>query len=353
MAWMAGWIYRKEVTLVEQSSAAYNALPTIITAAYNAHMKTDFADCRFTESDGTTLIPYGIKTKTDDVECEFVIKRNYTSGASLKVYLYYGNAGAADASVDYTSWCQDWYINNGFGKNPSAHHFMLDCAVYNHSETDDIPSWPEHVFGGCTANGGYRTYGGHVKINGTGAPWASTSVCFGIGNALKLRWDKYNCTQQMYDHASFVKGASNTVEWGHYSAGNTGFWVSWYPAEPSVSFGAEEIAFGASDLLAKFEVNQDSAELLAKAEVGQGSENLYAKFRLRQDFAELLGKFDVGQDSADLLAKFEAQATAELFGKGVIKNIGSAELLGKAVIRHSDSAELLGKFEAQASAELL
>ena len=281
MGWLTGWAYRKEVTLVEQSSGAYNALPTIITAAYDAHMKTDFADCRFTESDGTTLIAYGIKTKTDEVECEFVIKRNYTSGASLTVYLYYDNAAASDASVDYISWCQDWYINNGFGKNPSVHHQFRHCVTYNHSESDTIPAWAEHVFGGCTANGGFSTYYGHVKINGTGVPWATGAVCFGIGNAYPLRWAKYNCTLEMYDHVSFVKGASNTVTWGHYAGADTGFWVSWYPAEPSVSFGAEELS--GIDLAAQFEVGQDSVGLLARAEVGQ-------------DSAELLGRFDVGQE---------------------------------------------------------
>jgi len=173
MGWLSGWSYRKEVTLVEQSSAAYNALPTIITAIYNAHMKTDFADCRFTESDGTTLIEYGIKTKTDEVECEFVITRDYTSGASLTVYLYYGNAAADDASVDYGPWALAWYLANGFGKNPSAFS-IHDCNRYDHTETDDIPAWPEHVFGGCTANGGYRAYYGRAKINDVDAKWANT-----------------------------------------------------------------------------------------------------------------------------------------------------------------------------------
>jgi len=338
MGWLSGWSYRKEVTLVEQSSAAYNDLPTIITAIYDAHMKTDFADCRFTESDGTTLIAYGIKTKTDDIECQFVIKRDYTSGASLTVYLYYGNAAASDASVDYTSWCQDWYINNGFGLNPSAHQGSVSCVIYNHSESDTIPAWAEHVFGGCTANGSAYAFYGHVKINGTGAKWASTSVCFGKGNALRLRWDKYNCTDDMYDHASFVKGASNTVTWGHYSGSNSGFWVSWYPAEPSVSFGAEELS--GIDLAAQFEVGQDSVGLLARAEVGQDSEDFYARF-------------EVGQDSADLLGKIEAQVTADLLGNAVIRNIGSADLLGNVEVQQSGFAELLGKFAAQATAELL
>jgi len=334
MGWLTGWSYRKEVTLVEQSSAAYNDLPTIITAAYDAHMKTDFVDCRFTESDGATLIAYGIKTKTDEVECEFVIKRSYTSGASLTVYLYYGNAAAADASVDYTTWAQDWYINNGFGKNPSAHHGSGACTIYDHSETDDIPSWAEHVFGGCTANGSYRAYFGHAKVNGGAAKWASDSKCFGRGDALKLRWDKYNCTADIYDHASFVKGASNTVQWGHYSGGNNGFWVSWYPAEPSVSFGAEEEPSGDVELLAKFEISRGTLELYSEFVVNQWFENLLGEFTVNQSSADLLGNVEIqNSGSAELLGKFEAQ--------------GVADLLGEVDVRQSGSVDLLGKFEAQ------
>ena len=88
------------------------------------------------------------------------------------------------------------------------------------------------------------------------------------------------------------------------------------------------------------------------------SENLYAKFRLRQDIAELLGKLEVGQDSAELLGKFEVgQDSAELLGNTEVRHVGTpaellgefeaqatAELLGKAVIRQPDSAELLGEF---------
>jgi len=164
---------------------------------------------------------------------------------------------------------------------------------------------------------------------------------------------QYSCTAEQYDHAAFVKGASNTVKWGHVSGGNTGFWVSWYPAEPSVSFGDEEIPSGETELLAKFEVGQDSADLLARSEVGQGSEDLYAQFGVKQDSADLLAKFDVGQGSAELLGKFEAQAIAELLGNFEVKNIGSAELVGKTAIRNIGSADLLGKFEAQATADLL
>jgi hypothetical protein len=237
--WLIGWSYRKEVTLVEQSSGDYNDYPTIITVAYNAHMKNDFSDCRFTEADEMTLIDYGIVEKTDGVSCDFVIKRNYTSGGTLTAYLYYGNSGAADASVDHGPWALAWYLANGFGQNPSA-FTNTTCSQYPHSATEDVPAWAATVFGGCNANGGFNAYYGRAKINGTAVAWATTVVCNGIGDALLLKWLIYRCTVQQYDHGSFVAGASNTVTWGHYHGPNPGFWVSYYPTDPSVSFGPEE-----------------------------------------------------------------------------------------------------------------
>ena len=57
--------------------------------------------------------------------------------------------------------------------------------------------------------------------------------------------------------------------------------------------------------------------------------------------ADLLGKFDVGQDSAELLGKFEAQDTAELLGKTDITH--SAELLSN--FRVSCSRRLGGNWQ--------
>jgi len=239
IVWLPGWSYRKEVTLVEQSNGDYNDYPTIITVAYNAHMKSDFSDCRFTEADKTTLIDYGIVEKTDGVSCDFVIKRDYTSGCTLTAYLYYGKSDAADASVDHGPWALAWYLANGFGQSSSV-YTDGNCNAYPHSATDDIPAWAAIAFGGCDANGGFSAYYGRVKINGVAAAWASTVVCTGIGDAMWLKWLKYRCTIQQYDHGDFVTGASNTVTWGHNHGPNPGFWVSYYPTDPSVSFGPEK-----------------------------------------------------------------------------------------------------------------
>ena len=285
-------------------------------------MKNDFADCRFTESDETTLIDYGIVDKTDGVSCTFVIERDYTSGCTLTVYLYYGNAGAGDASVDHGPWALAWYLANGFGQNPSAYSDG-NCGSYPRSAAEAIPAWADVIFGGCTANGYYRAYYGRVKINGVAAAWASEIVCSGRGDALSLKWNKYHCTSAQYDHGSFVAGASNTVTWGHYSGGNTGFWVSWYPTDPSVSFGDER--------------------------AWSETEDLYAKFIVKQWQEDLLGEFVIRRSSSlDLPVSFEGQTTIDLLGEFFIINIGAANLPAEFEVGQG-SEDLAGSFDGQTS----
>jgi len=338
MGWLTGWIYQKEVTLTEQSSGAYSDYPTIITAAYDAHMKSDFADCRFTESDGTTLIPYGIVAKTDDVSCTFVIKRDYTSGCSLTVYLYYGKADAADASVDHGPWALAWYLANGFGQSSSAPYG--GCSVYRYSASEDIPAWADVIFGGCTANGRSQCYGGRVKINGVAVEWASTDICNGITVAYQLKWKKYYCATSQYDHGSFVAGASNTVTWGHNQAGDPGFWVSYYPTDPSVSFGNEE-AQEAADLIAKFEVGQNARNLPAEFVVGQWQKNLHAQFDVQQE------------TSVDLHAVFAGQTSVDLLGAFAVRHPSSTDLLAGFRVRQPASIDLAASFEGQVTRDLL
>ena len=191
MGWLSDWADRTPVIVTEQSNGSYNAYPTIITVDYITSMKNDFSDCRFTENDGITLIPYGIMEKTDGVECKFIITRDYTALDAQTVYLYYDNPGAVDASVDYTTWAQTWYQTYGFGQKPSAYG-ATNCNSYEHTVVEDIPAWADIVFGGCTAKGSVRAYWGRARINAVKKGWSNaTVVCEAVPNSYQLKWKKY------------------------------------------------------------------------------------------------------------------------------------------------------------------
>lgn len=95
------------------------------------------------------------------------------------------------------------------------------------------------------------------------------------------------------------------------------------------------------DLLARFEVGQDSADLFGHFEVGQNFASLFAKVEIQQP------------SSADLLGRIDITHSVELLGKGKVQQSNTAELLGKTEIQQPGSAELLGECNIIHSTELL
>jgi hypothetical protein len=70
-----------------------------ITIAYDSDMQADFDDLRFTSSDGSTLLPYWIESKTDSTTAKVWVKvSTISASATTTIYMYYGNSSAVSAS---------------------------------------------------------------------------------------------------------------------------------------------------------------------------------------------------------------------------------------------------------------
>jgi len=242
------WHYRMPVTITEVADGSYAQFPTIVTVPWNLHMADDFSDCRFTEADGQSIIPHGIVSKMDGVYCSFLILRDYTPSYVHNLYLYYGNPGVADTSLAYTWWAESWYLRQGIGPYSSSRYNKW-CNHYPYIARGIIPAWagvitPEWegtVFGGVQLDGAkYRAYYGRVKINGYPVAWATSYVCNGLAHSRLLRWGKFYCALEQYDHPQFAPGGQNTFTWGHYDGTSPGWRCSWYPAGPSTFLGAEQ-----------------------------------------------------------------------------------------------------------------
>ena len=62
-------------------------------------MKSDFSDLRFTDSSGTTSLPYYIETAVASASSTvWVSVPSLPASSNATIYMYYGNAGASDAS---------------------------------------------------------------------------------------------------------------------------------------------------------------------------------------------------------------------------------------------------------------
>ncbi len=101
---LAGFAYRRPITLDNSAGPDYNALPikivvdtqTLISAG---KMKSDCSDVRFTDSDGVTELPYWLERGCGTTQTVFWVKvPDIPGGGEKTIYMYYGNLRAPSAS---------------------------------------------------------------------------------------------------------------------------------------------------------------------------------------------------------------------------------------------------------------
>jgi len=104
MGWLAGWLYRKKVTITGQSGAGTNYQVKLLIGAAaggNVHLEghcTNFPeDIVFTTDDGETKLPYWIEDKTADPLTVWV-KVTDSLEVDVDIYIYYGKSGASTES---------------------------------------------------------------------------------------------------------------------------------------------------------------------------------------------------------------------------------------------------------------
>jgi len=111
MGWLSGWTYRKSVTLSRVSGVVTNYQMKVLVGESSGasgadvhcegHCKTDFADLRFTNSDGTTLLDYWIESISGTTPNQLAtvwIEFDSIGTSATTFYMYYGNPGAGAAS---------------------------------------------------------------------------------------------------------------------------------------------------------------------------------------------------------------------------------------------------------------
>lgn len=117
--WLAGWTFRKSHTIYAASGSGTN-YQVLITVDYGSgsdsgdtvyldgECESDFADIRFTDNDGETLLDAWNITQTDgdSVQC-WVEVADDLSSSDVVIYIYYGNSEASaywDGLATFIRW---------------------------------------------------------------------------------------------------------------------------------------------------------------------------------------------------------------------------------------------------------
>ncbi|MCK4698639.1 MAG: hypothetical protein KAT53_10125, partial [Dehalococcoidia bacterium] len=259
-----------------------------------------------------------------------------TLGDSVKTSVTSQRATVSDAQLVHVAYCDG---------NDDLKHIRIEAAgvtgptlIYA-SGLAMAPSISTRIYGGDVNH--YRTlYVFWTPI--TNEPQADY-VCYKKSVDVGLTWTKEDGTagvelwvDETGAELSGVDIASSYFEEQHHATLPESYLGILYTNEGAspdyVRFAGLEFADPDEDLLCKFET-QSTADLLGKADVGQDSQDLF-------------GKADVGQGRQDLLGRFEAQSTAELLGKGIIRHTGiPRELVARCIIRHSNTEDLKANVE--------
>ena len=117
MGFLAGWTYRKKITIAGATGAGTNYQVLLLigessgASGYNFHLEGKSAnfpsgkdaggDLRFTASDGTTLLDFWIESvsgTTPNRLAKTWVEVSANLGSNKDIYCYWGNSGASNAS---------------------------------------------------------------------------------------------------------------------------------------------------------------------------------------------------------------------------------------------------------------
>jgi len=152
MGWLTGWQYRRPVTIDNTNNSNdltdYQVLVVVDTASLiqQGKMQVDGDDIRFTDSDGTTLLPYWIEGPINDANTKIWVKVSSIPAQGTKViYFYYGNPSASSESSIADTFIREidgaqvvkasWHIDEGSGNT------IYDRSGGNHNGIIYGASW--------------------------------------------------------------------------------------------------------------------------------------------------------------------------------------------------------------------
>jgi len=246
MSWMAGWSYRKKITVTNNVASELTNYQVLLTLTDGVNLDFDKVlqangyDLQVTDSDGTTLLTMYRQNFTAGTSAKIWFKLP-TIGASstADVYLYYGNASAEDTSTT-TTFIRTldnlrllWHSDENSG---TALEDASDNNLAGVKKGDTEPAWTAGKFG----------YANDFDSSNDYIRWSSAGNELMPPNSPRtfLLWykpDTYGDDIFVLDHlpkdqiyfAGLITNADHTVQWMWQSIANQ----EWITSNDTVTTG--------------------------------------------------------------------------------------------------------------------
>lgn len=120
--WDSDFTKRKEITLCNAGSTTLTNFPAYIAVTYDSDMQSDFDDIRFTNSDNNIEFDYEIEDYTASTSADCWVEINSIPAAGTTIYMYYGNAGAANGENITGTWNSGYIMVQHMDDDPDTSH---------------------------------------------------------------------------------------------------------------------------------------------------------------------------------------------------------------------------------------
>ncbi len=172
------WQQRESITINNtDNSQDLNSYQVKLTIPYEAEMKTDFSDLRFTDEDQISELSYWVENKTDSNQATVWVKvPNINANSKKTIYMYYANPNALSASngnntFDYfnlQSPISSWQMDEAQGGVIADEAGANNASLFN-------TTWTSGKYNGGLGFNGINSYA-----------QLPTSAAFGASNNLTI-----------------------------------------------------------------------------------------------------------------------------------------------------------------------
>lgn len=164
------WSARKKVAISNPNATSYSNLPVKIVVDYATGMQSDFDDLRFTDSSGTTTLPFWRESTSASASTTLWVKvPTLSASGSAVIYMYYNNSGASaadDGSGTFTFF-EDFESGSLGSYSGSDVSLFTAGTTFNHNGIYGLGASTGNA-GAKTTNGGiYRTTSSYTGTDKT------------------------------------------------------------------------------------------------------------------------------------------------------------------------------------------
>lgn len=235
----ANWDKRKRVRVINPDATTYTNVAVKVNLVHEASMQNDFDDIRFTDSSGTTTIPYWRERFSTGVEAQFwVLVDTLPASGVVELYAYYDNTTAtttSDANAVFVA--VDTFDDNNISEysgNVSQFGTGGTFAYGGGFGLDASPNPNARSIGGIrrtdltVAQGNIIRYMQYVDV----VAGAGDEVCTMFGVQTTANQNYAACLSPLRDRVSIVRNVVDTDSSGtRLASSSVALATGWYEVE--------------------------------------------------------------------------------------------------------------------------